>query len=133
MKSKVKIELEINAMPLKEEIETVNILIRENLVKKHALFLKANRRAGLKTPDVQIDFAEKWEIKSPTKNGKYTIEHAYRAALLQSPNDIFNLREMPDNLQEKLTREILRRFRDFRKARKLIIITREEKVLTYEK
>ena len=134
MKSKVKIELEIDATPLREEIKTVNILIRENLVKKHVLFLKANRRAGLKTPDIKIDFAEKWEIKSPTKNGKYTIEHAVREGLNQSDKLIFNLANLKSNLpEEKVIRNLQKQFNLTRKFRKLLIINRERKVLTYGK
>jgi hypothetical protein len=73
-----------------------------------------------------------WEIKNPRGNGKYTIEHSFRSALKQSPNIVFDIRasKMP---QQKCIAEIERRFNDFRKVRKVLIITKIRGMLDFNK
>lgn len=44
-----------------------------------------------KTPDIKMGRLF-WEIKRPTGNSKYTIQHAFKSALKQSPNIVFDLR-----------------------------------------
>jgi hypothetical protein len=70
---------------------------------------------GARTPDIIMAGLE-WEMKAPTSNGKYTIEHSFRSALRQSSNVIFDVRwsKMP---QKKWVTEIERRFRNFGKAK----------------
>jgi hypothetical protein len=133
MSNKVLIEKELGAMPTLSEIQVVDILVMNGFVKKHVLFLKPNRQKGAKTPDIQIDNDEKWEIKSVTKNGKYTLDHAERAGLRQSENLIFDLRKMKRTQAEKSVRHLNKEFKMIKKWRKLLIITKEEKVLTCEK
>jgi hypothetical protein len=129
---KVKIEQEIGATPTETESQVVDILIRAKIIKKHVLFLKPNRQKGSRTPDIQIDFDLKWEIKSPTGNGKYTIEHAVQFAGQQSKNVIFDLRKskMPAG---KALRKLMNEFAKRREIHRLIVITKSEKVLDYEK
>jgi len=86
---------------------------------------------GARTPDLRINGLD-WEMKAPTSDGKYTIEHSFRSALRQSPCVIFDVRgsKIP---QDKVVAEIERRFNDFNKARKLLIITKHKGLLEYEK
>lgn len=86
---------------------------------------------GIRTPDIKMLGLE-WEIKNPKSNGKYTIEHSFRSALRQSPNIILDIRgsKMP---QEKCTKEIERRFNDFRKVNKVMIITKRRKLVEFNK
>ena len=44
-----------------------------------------------KTPDIEVN-GTKWEIKSPTGNGKKTIDNNLRAAHKQSRNIVLDLR-----------------------------------------
>ena len=84
-----------------------------------------------RTPDIRMLGLE-WEMKSPKSNGKYTIEHSFRSALKQSPNIIFDIRgsKMP---QEKCISEIERRFNDFKKVNRVMIITKKLELLDFIK
>jgi hypothetical protein len=89
------------------------------------------QRKGARTPDIRMLGLE-WEMKSPKSNGKYTIEHSFRSALKQSPNIIFDIRgsKIP---QEKCVTEIERRFNDFKKVNRVMIITKKQKLLDFVK
>lgn len=89
------------------------------------------QRKGARTPDIKMLDVE-WEMKSPKSNGKYTIEHSFRSALKQSPNIIFDIRssKMP---QQKCIAEIERRFNDFKKVKRVMIITKKQKLLDFNK
>lgn len=89
------------------------------------------QRKGARTPDIRMNDLE-WEMKTPKSNGKYTIEHAFRSALKQSPNVIFDVRwsKMP---QKKCIAEIERRFTDFKKVQRVLIITKSKKLLGFNK
>jgi len=89
------------------------------------------QRKGARTPDIRMNGLD-WEMKTPKSNGKYTIEHAFRSALKQSPNIIFDIRKskMP---QKKCIAEIERRFNDFRKVKRILIITKTKKLLDFSK
>lgn len=81
------------------------------------------QQKGARTPDLRMDGVE-WEMKAPKSNGKYTLEHSFRSALRQSPNIIFDIRgsKMP---QAKCIAEIERRFNDFKKVKRVLIITKQ--------
>ena len=56
-----------------------------------------------KTPDIKMEKLF-WEIKRPTANSKYTIPHAFKSALKQSPNIIFDLRSSKLHQEQALNR-----------------------------
>ena len=89
------------------------------------------QRKNVRTPDVLMNGLA-WEMKAPMSNGKYTIEHAFRSALKQSPNIIFDIRwsKIP---QRKCIAEIERRFNDAKKAQRVLIITKNERILELQK
>ena len=89
------------------------------------------QRKGARTPDIKMLDVE-WEMKSPRSNGKYTIEHSFRSALKQSPYIIFDIRgsKIP---QQKCIAEIERRFNDFKKVKRVIIITKTRKLIDFNK
>jgi hypothetical protein len=64
-----------------------------------------------------------WEMKSPRSNCKYTLEHSFRSALTQSLNIIFDIRgsKIPER---KCIAEIERRFNDFKKVNRVMIVTK---------
>ena len=86
---------------------------------------------GVHTPDLKMLDLD-WELKSPRSNGKYTIEHSFRSALKQSSNIIFDIRasKMP---QQKCIAEIERRFNDFKKTTRVMIITKRRGLLEFKR
>ncbi len=132
-KHKVFIEKELGATPTIEESEVVDILVRWGLAKKHVLFLKPVRTAGAKTPDIEVDHDVRWEIKSLEKHGKNTIDHAERAGLKQSENLVFDLRKLRNYNTAKVIRMLEKDYRQTKKWKRLLVVTKTEKVLTIEK
>ena len=90
-----------------------------------------SHRKGAKTADLIMGGVE-WEMKAPMGDSKYTIEHAFRAALKQSPNIIFDLRRSKMS-QQKCIREIVKRFENSGIAQRLLIIPKSKKMLDFEK
>lgn len=89
------------------------------------------QRKGARTPDLRMQNLD-WEMKNPRSNGKYTIEHSFRSALKQSPNIIFDIRGSK-MLERKAITEIERRFNDFKKVKRVLIITKKHKLLDLNK
>ncbi len=123
--SKVVIEKELGATPTIIESEVVDILVRANFVKQHVLFLAPQRTSGSKTPDIQIDQDVKWEIKTITKDGKYTLEHALRHGLKQSKYLIVDIRKLSIALQERYTEKINREYQMTKSWRGGVIVLKE--------
>ena len=94
-------------------------------------FLRANRVAGSKTPDLIMGNL-RWELKTPRKNGKYTFEHLIRTGLRQSANLIFDLRKLKAS-EENAIKKLLKQFNMTRSWKKLNIITKSKGLLTYDK
>lgn len=92
-------------------------------------FLMPDRRKGRKTPDIEM-LGLRWEIKSPKGKSSRTIENNLRAALLQSPNIVLDVRRMDGRVPTvKLLKEVERRFNDAKSLKRLIIITRQRVVI----
>ena len=71
-----------------------------------------------------------WEIKSPSGKSSRTIENSLRGALLQSPNIILNLRRIDAKVPtHKLVREAKRQFRLSKEINRLLIITKQQKII----
>lgn len=89
------------------------------------------QRKGARTPDMRMLNLD-WEMKNPKSNGKYTIEHSFRSALKQSANIIFDIRgsKMPE---QKCITEIGRRFNDFKKVNRVMIISKRRGLLDLKK
>jgi hypothetical protein len=116
------VTMEIGALPEPHELETIYYLAN---LGKDILVLAPRRQQGMRTADIRMD-GHDWEIKSPTKNGKYTITHAFRDALEQSCYVIFDTRRMPESWEQRTVGKIMREFKHVRKVKHLKIITREE-------
>jgi hypothetical protein len=89
------------------------------------------QRKGARTPDLRMLDLE-WEMKSPKSNGKYTLEHSFRSALRQSPNIIFDIRGSKMS-QQKCISEIERRFNNFKKVNRVMIVTKDRKIPDFKK
>ncbi len=74
--------------PEPHEIQTALFLRK---IGKKVKFLAPANQDSIKTPDILMD-GLKWEIKSPVSNASRTIEHAFRSALKQSENVLFDFR-----------------------------------------
>jgi hypothetical protein len=84
-----------------------------------------------KKPDIIVDDLE-WEMKSPKGNGRENLEHAFKAAVKQSENIIFDLRRSKIAENKALTK-LKRELNLSKKARRLIIITKAAKRLDFNK
>ncbi len=82
------IQFEEGAKPEAHEIQTALFLKRYG---QKIVFLAAKNLDHVKTPDIKMD-GILWEIKSPVSAGSRTIEAAFRQAIKQSENVIFDLR-----------------------------------------
>lgn len=131
--SKVRIEKELDAVPTENEIQVVDILVKNKIPKEHILFLKPNRQKGSRTPDIIIDHTLKWEIKSVEKDGKYTLDHAERAGLKQSENLVFDLRKLSKPVAKKYEARLQKDYQRINKWTRLIIIDKKQKCLTFNK
>jgi len=89
------------------------------------------QQKGARTPDIRMNDLE-WEIKCPVGKSANTIKRAFKTALRQSQNIIFDLRgsKMTDAVNiTKLEKE----FSDIKSARRLIIITKKRELLDFYK
>lgn len=92
-----------------------------------------DRRKGTKTPDIEMN-GLRWEIKSPTGKSSRTIENNLRLALKQSPNIVLDLRRMDGRIPtHKHMREVEHQFTLAKSIKRLIVITREEKHIDFER
>lgn len=133
-KKQIRPELEAGARPNATEIEVVEILISEGIVKKCVMFLKPSRIKDDHTPDILMDEKVLWEIKSLEKFGKYTLEHALRQGLRQADNLIIDLRRLSIPLEKKATSKIKEEYLKRKNWKGLIVIVRYDgKCLTFSK
>jgi hypothetical protein len=94
-------------------------------------FLIPVYQKGIRTPDIQMN-GILWEIKSPQSNGKHTIENAFRKAVKQSSNIIFDLRKIKMS-NDKSVSLIIKYSKLIKGIRKLWIITKNSKLLDLKK
>ena len=93
--------------------------------------LQPVQRKGARTADIRMSGVE-WEIKCPVGKSANTIKRAFKTALRQSKNIIFDLRvsKMTDTINiAKLEKE----FNDIKSAKRLLIITKKRELLDFSK
>jgi hypothetical protein len=96
-------------------------------------FLVPIRRKRTKTPDIEME-GSAWEIKSPKGKSSRTIENNLRSALRQAPNIVLDLRRMDGRIPTaRLLTEAERQFNLTKSMRRLIVITRQEKHIDFER
>lgn len=86
---------------------------------------------NIKTPDFIMN-KTKWEMKSPRGESRSTLEHAFQAAMKQSTNVVFDLRRT-HMLDSKAIRILEQLYGYSRSVRRMIIITKRQKILEYKK
>jgi hypothetical protein len=82
------------------EYELSAALILANHFRADVIFLRPERK---KAPDIAVN-GIKWEIKSPTGDGKKTIDNNLRAARKQSRNIVLDLRRAKMHQSKALAR-----------------------------
>ena len=71
-----------------------------------------------------------WEVKTPQGESKYGVERIYRKAAKQSNSLIFDLRK---SKRLDVKNDILKFYKAYRSIRRLMIITKTEKILVFRK
>jgi hypothetical protein len=94
-------------------------------------FLKPVIGYKIRTPDFIMN-GQEWELKSPTGNAKTTIANNLINAKSQSPHIVFDSRrtKIPDTT---IIRELRKYLISKSSIKKIIIITKNEKVLAIKK
>jgi len=88
---------------------------------------------GEKTPDFVMN-GQEWEMKSPKSGKRKTLEHAFYAGVKQSENLVFDLRKIKaGQSSDNAIRTLLTIFHGSRRARRLLIITKDNRLHTFEK
>ena len=89
------------------------------------------QRKGARTPDIRIGRLE-WEIKCPVGTSANTIKRAFKVALRQSSNIIFDFRnsKMPDRVNIS---KVQKEFSDIKSAKRLMVITRRGELMDLHK
>ena len=85
-----------------------------------------------KTPDIRIKGIE-WELKSPQGNGVKTIENILKKATRQSENIILDLSRIKMNGNRALSRTKYYLHNNKHGIKKLIVITKNHKVLDFKR
>lgn len=88
-------------------------------------------RSNQKTPDFLIN-GVKWELKSPTGDGKYNVQHQIKAAAKQSANVIFDVRRSKMHMA-KIRNEVERHFGYIKPIKRLILIDKNKVIVELSK
>ncbi|MCL2338354.1 MAG: hypothetical protein FWC51_00150 [Proteobacteria bacterium] len=117
------------ALPETHELETANFFAAAG---SEIEFLPPSYVKGVFSPDILMD-GQRWEIKSPCGNSKRTIENNYRSAERQSENIVFDLRRI--GLNENVAIKYVKQQFNLRrgKVKRVIIITKENKILDFKR
>ena len=86
---------------------------------------------GTRTPDIRMNGFE-WEVKAPTGNSSNTIKRAFKTAIRQSENIIFDLRSSQLTDEVNITR-LEKEFEDIKRAKRLLIITKTQGLIEKSK
>lgn len=84
-------------------------------------------RNNNKTPDFLIR-GKYWELKSPTGNGKYNLQHALRNAAKQSENIIIDARFSKIHIN-KIKNELNYQFKHSKNIKRLLLIDKQKNVV----
>ena len=86
---------------------------------------------GLRMPDIIMQGIS-WEMKSPEGKGKNTIKNTVQNASHQSENIIVDLQRIP-LLQKQSIKELEHYFNLSRRLKRMKIVTKDKKVLDFNK
>lgn len=114
--------------PELHELETASVFLAHGF---DVEFIAPSRTKGSKTPDVKID-GVLWEMKSPTGNGKNTVEKHLQRAGKQSKNIILDSRrtKIEDAAIEK---ELHKQFHLARSIKRITLVTKAAKLIDFRR
>ena len=113
---------EVYPKPTSKELSAAYIL-----VEYFKTDLKFVVRTNGRTPDFLID-GKYWELKTPTGNGKYNLQHALRSAAGQSENIIIDARFSKIHIS-KIKNELSYQFRHSKNIKRLLLIDKQKNVV----
>lgn len=116
---------ELNTQPEEHELATAQFFAN---LGKDIRFIRPMNIKGVHTPDFYMDGLA-WEVKSPTGRNVRSIEDNFRNASKQSKNIIFDLRRSK-MWEPKCIAKIQKEAIDKTDVRKVVIITKDKKLLT---
>ena len=85
--------------------------------------------ATLKTPDIRIDNATEYEIKSPENARNITIERAIKKALKQCPNIIIDASRMKGAKDIRTQNFLVFQAKSRHQIKRILFITKQGKVI----
>ena len=115
----------LNVPPEKHEYETAKYFAKRGL---DVSFIEPSNIQGTNSPDFEM-CGKRWETKSPIGSNLRTYEDLFKKALKQSENIIFDLRRLKPSDEERCFNR-LQYLRKVSKAKNLLIITRDGRLLT---
>ena len=118
----------LNTPPEKHELDTAKYFAELGY---DIEFIRPSNIPEIHTPDILMDGIE-WEIKCPKGKGKRTIENCFRQAVLQSDCIIFDLRKS-NRAEEKIIKELERRFDQKRGVKRLLVIKRNGSLIKFDR
>lgn len=113
---------ELYPKPLNREMTAAFILI--DFFNSDIKFVIRNDN---KTPDFLIK-GKYWELKSPTGNGKYNLQHTLRNAAKQSENIIIDARFSKIHIN-KIKNELNYQFKRSRNIKRLLLIDKQKNIV----
>jgi len=125
-KYRVIIPTDLKPSPAHYEITAATLLA--NYFKTDVEFVL---RSNQKTPDFLIN-GVKWELKSPTGDGKYNVQHQIKAAAKQSANVVFDARRSKMHMT-KIRSEVERHFGYTKPIKRLILIDKYKAIVELTK
>ena len=88
-------------------------------------------RSNQKTPDFLIK-GLKWELKSPTGDGKHNVQHQLKAAVKQSRNVVFDARRSKMHMA-KIRKDVEYHFRHTKPIKRVVLIDKTNKLVELAK
>jgi hypothetical protein len=93
--------------------------------------LSSSYALTIRPPDFLINSVE-WELKSPTGDGKYNVQHQIKAAAKQSVNIVFDSRRSKMHMA-KIRHEVERHFGYTKPIKRLILIDKNKMIVELSK
>lgn len=126
--SKYKVIIPVDLKPSSAQHELSAATLLSNYFEADVEFIP---RSNHKTPDFLIKDIN-WELKSPTGDGKYNIQHQIKAAAKQSSNVILDVRNSKIHMT-KIRSDVQRHFKFTKAVKRLILIDKSKHVVELSK
>jgi hypothetical protein len=126
--SKYKVIIPIDLKPSPAQYELSAAALLAHYFKSDVEFIP---RSNHKTPDFLIKGVS-WELKSPTGDGKYNIQHQIKSTAKQSCNVILDVRNSKMHMT-KIRGDVQRHFKFTKAIKRLVLIDKSKRVVEISK